>query len=653
MAAIDEYMNAQKLGLAKLPMNPNLEDGKSYLPVLDDILKNVDTDREEKLGLQDIPLDEVVGTKTRGRTTAFSSNFMPLLDYSTEFGMKWVDLCQAHLDEGIRDPIIAYEYLNHYYVQEGNKRVSVLKYFHATSIPAYVTRIVPKLTEDPQIQLYYEYMAFQKATTINYIHFSKKGEYAKLLQLVGKTPEEAWTDDELTDFKAAFQRFSTAYTAKKKTEKLQMLTVSDAFLAFLEIYGYEDILDKLPNDIKEDLPKIWEEFLMLNNNNEDDTVELKMDPTESTEQKSATLISNIGSILSIPITPKKKKLAFLYDKTPETSSWTYSHELGRLHVAEVFKDELETTAVNEVTLENAESIITKLIEDGYTTIFTTTPNLVGPSLKMAVEHPDIKFLNCSVNMSHRYIRTYYARMYEAKFILGAIAGALTDTDHIGYIASYPIYGMAASINAFALGAKMTNPRAKVHLAWSCLKDTDIYQNFRDKNISHISEQDMITPESHSKAYGLIRFLEDGEVKNIATTIWDWGQMYEKIIQSILNGGWKKEDNSSDESKALNYWWGMSAGATDVLISRELPPDTRRLVNLLKNAICKGEFNPFAGVLIDQNGEVVSDSDDSILSPEEIIKMNWLNENVIGSIPKKEELLDSTLKLIELMGIIEQ
>ena len=47
------------------------------------------------------------------------------------------------------------------------------------------------------------------------------------------------------------------------------------------------------------------------------------------------------------------------------------------------------------------------------------------------------------------------------FSIGVLAGVMTDTNKIGYIADYPIFGMTANINAFALGVKMVNPKAKV------------------------------------------------------------------------------------------------------------------------------------------------------------------------------------------------
>ena len=101
------------------------------------------------------------------------------------------------------------------------------------------------------------------------------------------------------------------------------------------------------------------------------------------------------------------------------------------------------------------------------------------TLKAAVEHPKVRFLNCSVNLPYTSLRSYYGRMYEAKFITGAIAGAMSGDDRIGYITSYPIFGVPASINAFALGAKMTNPRAQIELKWSCLPGSPQAELFAD------------------------------------------------------------------------------------------------------------------------------------------------------------------------------
>ena len=138
---LDEYTHALKLGqreVAELSAR-----GKSTNPVvLDEILPDNSTNVVQDLGVLEIPSQQIIGTKSAGRITAFSPSFLPLLSPQSEFANKWANLCVAHLGEvGIREPIICYEYLGRFYVQEGNKRVSVLRYFGAPRIPATVHRI--------------------------------------------------------------------------------------------------------------------------------------------------------------------------------------------------------------------------------------------------------------------------------------------------------------------------------------------------------------------------------------------------------------------------------------------------------------------------------------------------------------------------------
>lgn len=113
----------------------------------------------------------------------------------------------------------------------------------------------------------------------------------------------------------------------------------------------------------------------------------------------------------------------------------------------------------------------------------------------------------------------------------------------------------------------------------------------------------------------------------------WGRFYEQLIRTIMDGTWKYDDDPSS-TKAINYWWGMSAGVIDVICSRNLPIGTRRLVKLLKSTIRSEVFNPFSGVLFSQTGMVEEKIDQSLL-PEEIMTMDWLAENVIGVIPEME------------------
>ncbi len=145
--AKEDYVKAYKLG-KKDYVARMLRGEKPTLQVLDDIMPEKGSYSEEPLGLVQIPTEQLVGTKTVGRSNSFAGNFMPILDSGTEFAMKWSRLSTSHIEEGIRTPIEAYEYMNKFYVEEGNKRVSVMKFFGVVSIPGNVTRIIPKRTEE-------------------------------------------------------------------------------------------------------------------------------------------------------------------------------------------------------------------------------------------------------------------------------------------------------------------------------------------------------------------------------------------------------------------------------------------------------------------------------------------------------------------------
>lgn len=629
-----EYTEALKLG--KKEYKSCVSQGRfPYLPVLDDILSREDVRTEQNMGLIQIPLDFVVGTSTMGRTYSFAANFMPILRENTEFAVKWANLSDAQINEGIRDPIVAYEYMNRYYVVEGNKRVSVLKYFKADSIVANVTRKIPKYSEDEDVKIYYEYMKFNEITGLFNIEFSKLGMAEHLLELTGCTTR--WDPEMRSEFNSLLLHFTRAYEFRGGS-KLP-ITVGDALTAFINVYGYKESLAMSDAEMNTNVVKCWNEFVVLTHKH---TVGLVMDPTSVQEKKS--LLSYL-----LPTSNRKFTVAFLYPKSPEESDWIYAHELGRNYLEETFPEQMKTICcVSGVHEENVEDVLSEVIRNGADIVFEVAPQMMKPSLKIAVDHPDVKILNCTLNTSHKYIRTYYARMYEAKFIAGVIAGALADNNKIAYIADYPIYGMIANINAFALGASFTNPRAQIYLEWSTKKDYDREHFLTENDISVVSDQDMITPSDTKRQFGLYR-IEEGRTLNLAMPLWNWGIFYEKMIQSILAGSYQTEGNSED--RALNYWWGMSAGVIDMICSNNVPAGVRRLADHLKHDIKKGDMVPFYGEIYSQDGELRNKSNVA-MKPEAIMEMDWLVANVKGSIPTMDTLIDAAQTVVQLKGVEE-
>ncbi len=628
-----EYLEALKLG--KKEQKICMATGRfPYLPVLDEILSQQEIQTEQSLGLVQIPLDHVVGTATAGRTYAFAANFMPILERGSEFSYKWAHLADAQVTEGIHDPIVVYEFMNRFYVVEGNKRVSVLKYYGADSIPAIVTRKVPKYSDEYDIKLYYEFMDFNAATSLNTVEFTRLGKAQQLLDDVGA--ETPWDKLTLEEFNRIYFHFTRVF--ESRGGKHLPITVGDALVAFIKVYGYEKIKAMAPEEFATSIVKCWSEFMLLTEKNR---VDLVLDPKEIPEKRSLFRYF-------IPESNKRFTVAFLYPKTAKESNWIYSHDLGRAYLEDKFPDQISTICVENVTTENIEEVLNDVIAKGASIIFEIAPQMMEPSLKVAVEHPEVTILNCSLNAPHKNIRTYYGRMYEAKFISGMIAGAMTENDRIAYVADYPIYGMMANVNAFALGAACVNPRAKVYVDWSTRKDYDLDAFLTRNEIKYVSNQDMITPIAASREFGLYKY-ENGEAKSLVMPLWDWGIFYEKLIQSILAGAYQSEGEM--ETKALNYWWGMSAGVIELFYSKHIPRGVRRLADHMKYDISIGDVVPFYGEIYSQDGTLRNRADEA-MSPEDIMKMDYLVDNVIGEIPTIDLLRDGAKPVVELKGIEE-
>lgn len=592
--------------------NPNLL-------VLDTILLFMETQGEENLGLVDIPLERIVGTKTAGRTSAFAANFMPMLDEGTEFASKWSSLVDSHLEEGIHDPITAYEFMNKFFVVEGNKRVSVMKYFNAATIPGTVKRIIPKPQGSEKNKVYFEFLEFYKLTNVNFIWFSRPGKFKALLSILNSEPH-TWTKEERTDFAAAYYRFRKVFKASGG-DRLPG-TTGDAFLAYLSIYDINSICSELETELRKKIEKSWSELAVCSI---PEPIELDLDPSE---KNTANLFTKILS----PIITETLKVLYVSGTSPETSAWAYAHDTGRKKADEFFGGKVASRFVPNVKPEMLESVIELELRTGIDVVIAASSELLPACLKTAAKYPNIKFLNCSVYSPHPSLRSYNGRTYEVKFLEGIIAGAVTKTHQIGYIADYPIYGEPAAINAFARGAAMTDPYSKIILKWRRQVNEDPRGELVSLGADIISGS-VLTEDNYIKEHGLYK-AENGEFKRLCGWRTDWGQFYIRILGDILERKWKSRPDK-ENPKAVNYWWGLSANVFEIEYTFEIPPDTLRLVAMLRDGIVEGNIAIF-------------DKED--FSPEKIIMLDEIAENVEGGLPELSELPENAQRLARIQGI---
>jgi basic membrane lipoprotein Med (substrate-binding protein (PBP1-ABC) superfamily) len=644
------YQEALKSG--KTRYSSNVGSGKSgNIPSLDDILQNIEIVSEVNLGTIEIPLSKIRGTYTHSRGKMFAKNFMPIAKPESEFAAKWKNVYAHHIKEGISDPIIVCEYLNWFYVIEGNKRTSVLKFLNAYSVRAEVRRVIPRFDEhDPQIKTYYEFLKFNKKSGIFSIWFSDPNGFIELSRLLDLyIPEMDFDQNKYMHFlRMVYKPFRELY--HRAGGAALSLTTADALLSYLQIYG-------VPQAVTEEIdkPRIKSFLSELRAVSESPAVSFQTEPIPEVRK-------NMISTLTTLMIPKKKvKVAFVYALTREDSGWTYAHDLGRQHIEHVLGDHIETTVVENVPeTPDAYTTFRALAEEGHDIIFATRSTFIKPALKAALEFPDVRFLACSAAHSYKNVTTYSGRIYEPRFLMGLIAGSLTKSNVLGYMGEYPIPEVVAGINAFTLGARMVNPRVTVKVAWSY--KWDIYGRtrnpeveLRDMGADFISHDGLPIPDKVKK-YGLYSSRPEsdggeGDEIHYAMSIWHWGIFYEKLVSAVLSGTWKMVVESLHaDSDLLQFWWGMDSGIVDIFYSlTHVPADTQKLVDFMRNMIIQNEFNPFKGPIYDQNGKLQV-SEESVATHDQIITMDWFVEGVEGEIPSLDRTEISIDPLTDQLGI---
>lgn len=609
-----------------------------YLQVLDDLLPAYQDTSEVNLGLIRIPIEKIVGTKTEGRTNAFSAGFLPLLPEDSEFGLKWKSLCEAHLsDVGIRDPISCYEFLGRFYVQEGNKRVSVLKYFGAASVVGNVIRIVPGAPDSPEVRAYHEFLSYYPLTKLYEVYFTDEKSFPRLQAALGFDADHVWTEEERRYFLSGHSFFSQAYQKLGGVEL--SITTADAMLEWLKVYPFSQLKAMSSDELFRSVEAMWSEIKSIGYDAgvEIHTQDLTFEEKEYRNRRTFSLM------------PSYLHVAFIHEMNPQNSNWIRAHEEGAAYLERIMGEQVVVQRFFDVgTDEMAEKAMEIAIKHGAEILFTTTAPLITVSRRVAARHPEVQIFNCSVNMPYSGIRTYYSRIYEGKFISGAIAGALSSRNDIGYIASYPIYGVPAGINAFALGARLTNPNARIHLKWFC-QGSDPVKELREQNIRYISALDIPTPSCTDGQWGTFRINEQGQNELIASPYWDWGTFYVQIARSYLSREWDTSVFGKREKHPVNYWWGIASGVVGFYLNDHIPDGTKALANLLKEGIRQGTVDPFLRKIVSQDG-VIRNEGQKVFHPKEILQMDWLCNNVIGAVPGFDTLSPKGQAITAFQGI---
>jgi len=338
----------------------------------------------------------------------------------------------------------------------------------------------------------------------------------------------------------------------------------------------------------------------------------------------------------------KVKVGFVYLTNPGDHGWTYAHEVGRQDVEKHFGDKVETTYVENVP-EGPDStrVIRELAQQGNNIIFTTSFGYMDPTLKVAQEFPDVKFVHLTGYKRSNNMATGNIRFYEGRYVQGVVAGKMTKSNKIGYLASFPIPEVIQGINAFALGMRSVNPDATISVIWV----NSWYDPVKEADAAkvHIAEgADILAQHTDSPAMlqtaekaGIHGFGQSSDMKAFApkaqlfSAVNNWGPYYISQIESLMDGSWTTGEGP--DHWAGNTWLGLSDDYLVLTPFENMPDDVAAAAKAAADKV-SGGYNIFTGPFSDNEGNVILNAGESYNDGNLWNDMTYYVEGVNGKIP---------------------
>ncbi len=327
------------------------------------------------------------------------------------------------------------------------------------------------------------------------------------------------------------------------------------------------------------------------------------------------------------------RVAYIYISPPGDLGWTYEHDQGRVETEEHFGEDVETVFIENVP-EGSDSgrVMRQYAEQGFDMIFATSFGYMDYMHEVAAEFPDVRFEHASGYKTRENMATYFGRIYQPRYLSGIVAGGMTETNTIGYVAAFPIPEVIRGINAFTRGVRSVNEDAQVRVVWTNTwygpaQEREAAIALLDADADIIAQhQDTTEPQKAAEERGVYSIGYNSDMQEfvgdsvLVSAIWNWEEYYIPTIQSALNGEW----NSSQ------YWGGLGDEIVDLSeMSPNVPEELREAVAAERERIESGEWDVFHGPVVNQDGEVTVPEGEA-MTDEEMLNMSYFVEGVIGS-----------------------
>jgi simple sugar transport system substrate-binding protein len=326
------------------------------------------------------------------------------------------------------------------------------------------------------------------------------------------------------------------------------------------------------------------------------------------------------------------KIGFVYSSLIGDAGWTYQHDLGRLMLEEEFGDRIETAYVESIDGgADAERVIRQFASQGFGLVFGTSFNHMNPMARVASQFPDIAFEHATGYTQDTNLAIYHTRAYESRYLVGMVAGMMGDS--MGVVASYPIPEVLRGINAMTLGARSVNPNFTTRVVWiSSWFDPGLERTAADALLdqgvdvlAHFTDSPAVVQAAEDRSKYVVSLGDMGqygETSQLTALVYNWGPYYVERARMVLDGTWE----------TANTWEGISADMMTIAPYLDaVPAEVRTMVDAKKVEIRAGNFHPFQGPLVAQDGSVKV-AEGTLPEDGMLLSMDFYVEGVEGSVP---------------------
>lgn len=329
------------------------------------------------------------------------------------------------------------------------------------------------------------------------------------------------------------------------------------------------------------------------------------------------------------------KAAFIYVGPVGDAGWSYRHDAGRQCLE---KQGIKTAFVESVTEgPDVANVENDFLSQGYSMIFATAFGYQPFTQRVAKANPDRFFFGITPTVAPAdNILNYYGKLWDGRYLTGIVAGKMTKTNKIGFVAARPIPTVIAGINAFTLGVRSVNPAARVEVVWTLTwydppaekqAAVALVEGGADVIAQHQDTPSTIQGAAEKGAWAIgseSDMTSFSPAKYLTGTVWDWCPFYTKAAEWVKSGTFK----------AGEFYGGLDDGTVSIApLNAAVPADVKALVEEKRKAIIAGTLDYWKGPLKNNEGAVAV-AEGATVNIATINRMNWLVEGVSGKLPAR-------------------